>query len=328
MAGKTVLCLAAWAGSYAAIMSNRFGPWQMLALCCVLGTAAAAIGLNIAHDASHGAYSSNPRVNRFFAHAFTLLGVHEYYWNISHNMIHHGFTNIPGADADLHPPPILRYFDAPTQTRWYHRYQHIYSYGLYSLASLLWVFHKDYNHIANGVHDRYPKPNVPLAEYFILALGKGFHYFAFLAVPLLFCKAPFWQVLIGFLVMHLVTGTLLAIVFAVGHLVDDVSLGHPNDEGVIGDSFAAHQLRTTANFSPTNRLMGWAVGGLNFQIEHHLFPRVCHAHYRQLAPIVRATAAEFGLPYVAYESFGAAHTAHRRFLKKYAVASPGPISGG
>ena len=331
MAVKTVICLGTWCLSYAAVMSNHFAPWGMLAWCCLIGAAAAGIGFNVAHDASHGGYSINPRTNRIFAHAFTLLGVSEFYWHISHNVIHHSFPNIPNADADLHPPPVLRYFDCALEKRWYHPYQHIYAYALYSLASLSWVVFKDYNHVTNGIHDSYPKPKVSIAQYVILVAGKAFHCTAFLVLPLLFVHAAAWRILLGFVVMHLVTGTLLAVVFAVGHLVDDTAIIYPGSDGVIHDSWYAHQLRTTANFSTNSYLVNLTLGGLNFQIEHHLFPRICHVHYKKLAPIVRATAAEFGIPYVEYKSFLLAQKAHRRFLRRYGgaavVAQPVLLSG-
>ena len=73
-------------------------------------------------------------------------------------------------------------------------------------------------------------------------------------------------------------------------------------------------METTVDFAPRSRLLAWYLGGLNFQVEHHLFSRVCHIHYPALAPIVKQTAREHGLPYHHNGTFLQAVGSHARTL--------------
>jgi linoleoyl-CoA desaturase len=263
----------------------------------LMGLWTTAIGLNIGHDAAHGGYSARPWVNELVAQAFTMIGVHVYTWKILHNVIHHTYTNIPGADGDLNTVAALRYYDKPTPPKGYHRYQHVYAFGLYCLASLVWVFSKDYVHMRKKEHCGYVKPTPPAFEWAMLYFGKGLHYALFLILPWAAFGYSFGIVVLGFLTMHVLAGLSLACVFAVGHMVDEADIVEPDASGAVRDEWMAHQLRTTANFGTKNPFYYWTMGGLNFQVEHHLFPTICHVHYAALAPIVESTAREFGLPY-------------------------------
>lgn len=314
---KTIVFFSMFYGSWALIMFAQPPVAIMWLLWAVTGFSVAMIGFNVAHDASHGGFTGNKRLNRLLAHSFSLVGVHAYNWNITHNIIHHTYTNIPYADGDLHPASFLRYFDIQENKKWYHRYQHIYAPFLYSLVSLVWVFVKDYQHISRPIHVRYKKPKVPVAEYFILAGVKLLHYGMFLVFPIVWLPNPWWHIVVGFLIMHLVAGFILAIVFAVAHTVDNVEVIEADAEGKVNDSWAGVQLRTSANFSMGSRFFDWTVGGLNYQIEHHLFPKICHVHYRKIAPIVEETAKEFGYPYHVFGTFSEGIKAHFQYLRHY-----------
>lgn len=316
MALKIVGYLGLYAGAWALLI---FGPDSLaLQLACwvTLGLGIAGIGFNVAHDACHGALSSSRRVNVLLGHTFTLIGVHVYNWKIIHNRIHHAFTNIPNVDGDLHPVPALRYFDDPASApKRYQRLQHYYAFGLYALASLSWVFVKDYVHFFRREHTGYAKPVPPPGEFALLLASKLIHYGLFIFAPL-WAGIPPPAVLGGFIVMHVIAGSALANVFAAGHLVEGTEIVDPDGEGIVRESWLAHQIRTSCNFATKSPFFFWTVGGLNFQIEHHVFPGICHVHYPALAPIVRRTAAEFGVPYQEYPGLGAALASHVRFLKR------------
>src|SRR5882724_289652 len=98
---KTLLLFAVVLGSYAAIMSNRFTPLAMLGLAVVLGIGIAGVGFSVSHDALHGAYSERPAINYLLGLSFDLLGANSYIWKITHNIIHHTYTNIDGVDEDI-----------------------------------------------------------------------------------------------------------------------------------------------------------------------------------------------------------------------------------
>jgi linoleoyl-CoA desaturase len=128
-------------------------------------------------------------------------------------------------------------------------------------------------------------------------------------------EATWWQFIIGFVAMNIAEGLVLGLVFQLAHVVEDTEIRHATNNS-IEDAWAIHQLKTTANFAPTNKLANFLCGGLNLQVEHHLFPKICHVHYRKLSVIVRQTAREFNLPYHENRSFLSALRSHYLFLKR------------
>ncbi len=315
MVAKTIFYLSGLVGLYALIVSGLVGVWGALVCAIFLGLFTAGVGFNVSHDAIHGAYSHRPWVNALLGQTFALMGASVFTWKTAHNVIHHSYTNIPEADGDLDAVRLLRFYKrkAPDSLQ---RYQHWYAFGLYSLTSLVWVFFKDYAHVGRRKHLIYEKPKPPIYEYFILGGSKAAYYFTFLVLPMLITPFTWWQVLIGFLAMHLACGFFLALTFQLGHLVEGPEFPHLPSTGVMPDTRIVHQLKTTANFATEGFVSNWLFGGLNFQIEHHLFPKICHVHYKRLAPIVRATAKEYGLPYHEYRTMLSATLSHLRYLKE------------
>ncbi|MEX0967948.1 MAG: acyl-CoA desaturase [Bacteroidia bacterium] len=312
---KTIFILSVTVGSYLLLILANYSLPVMFLLWSVLGIFTAFIGLNICHDAIHGAYSKNEKVNKYLGLLFNLIGANAYNWNIMHNVVHHSFTNIEGHDEDIQSVPILRM--SPHQELWkIHRYQHIYVFALYALASLSWVFSKDYVKFFKAKIGNYDNRHRPRKEYYNLFGFKLLYYALYIAVPLLVIDFAWWQILLGFLVMHVFEGLTLAIVFALAHVVEGTDFPLPDEKGRIENSWAVHQMYTTANFANNSFLATFFCGGLNFQIEHHLFPRICHVHYKDLSRIVENTAKEFGLPYIHNPSFLGAIGSHTRFLRE------------
>ena len=315
MWAKTGFFLTGFVALYGLLLLGSFGVGTRLALAGLLGACNAFIGFNICHDAMHGAFSANPRVNRMFSLLFNLVGANPYVWTLTHNLVHHTYTNIPGHDEDIEVAPGLLRMSPDEAWRPWQRYQHLYAFPLYGLASLSWVFRKDYvkffqRQIGQQV-SRHPR-----REYVNLFFYKGLYHVFFIATPLLVLPLPWSQVLLGFLVLHLVEGVVMGLVFQLAHVVEGTAFPTPDGSGIMPEAWAMHQLQTTANFSPRSRVASFLCGGLNRQIEHHLFPRVCHIHYPALAAIVRQTAHEFGLPYLENPSFGAALRSHYRLLRR------------
>jgi len=300
---------------YGLIMMGGFSPLIMLGLAMLLGFFMAGIGINIGHDACHDAYSSKTYINKLFSVAFELAGTNTDAWNITHNEKHHRNTKIVGWDGDLESMPLLRFYVKP-ELKWYHRYQHWYATFLYGFISLVWVFKKDFSHIFGKDMREYTGKNPPLRTYVSLIGFKLLHYILFLILPMVVLDMAVWQVLIGFFAMHYVTGLTLTPIFQLGHCVEGPAFVYPSHSNTIADTWAEHQLKTTANFSNNNVLADWICGGLNYQIEHHLFPHICHTHYPEIAPIVEQTAKEFGLPYYCHRNFIVGYRAHLRLLKR------------
>jgi linoleoyl-CoA desaturase len=322
---RTFTMLGLTGGAYALILTNRVPPLGMLALAMLIGIGIAGIGFGVAHDALHGSYSRNPRVNRILGLTLDLCGGSSYMWRLGHNLVHHTYTNIPGIDGDVAGSSLLRQSPGSAQ-RPGHRYQHLYAFPLYTLATLNWVFAKDYKDIFEsrwGVGPLRVHRRGDIAG--MLGL-KALHYLWTIVVPLMVLHVTWWQFLIGFMAMHLTAGAILGVVFQLAHIVEDAAFPQPGCEGAMPRSWLAHELDTTVNFANANRLLTWYVGGLNHQIEHHLFPRVCSTHYPEIRKIVHEVALANGLPYLQYPSVFQAIRSHYRLLKRLGEPAERPAA--
>jgi linoleoyl-CoA desaturase len=321
MVVKTVLLLAITFVPYGLILTNRFARWEMLLLALAMGVGMAGIGFGIAHDALHGAYSASSRVNALLGMSLDVLGASSYMWKITHNIVHHTYTNIEGVDEDLAVSPLLR-LSPNCERLWFHRFQHLYAFALYGFTTLFWVFIKDYQQLLKAELGPYRDKRHDRMQVGVL-VGTKLGYYAYaLVIPMLVLQIPWWQILIGFFVMHFAAGAILGIVFQLAHVVESTDYPAPNVEGLIAQEWWLHEMQTTANFGPKNRLLSWYVGGLNFQVEHHLFPRVCSVHYPAISGIVKEVAVQYGLPYNAYPTLRAAIASHYRTLRQFGSRRP------
>ncbi|TMQ51146.1 MAG: acyl-CoA desaturase [Candidatus Eisenbacteria bacterium] len=312
---KTFLMLAVTVSAYALILSNRFPAWPMLGLSILMGLGFAGIGFNVAHDALHGAYTSSRWKNRLLGFTFELVGASGYMWKITHNVIHHTYPNVHGLDEDLEVSPMLR-LSPEAKHRPVHRYQHWYALVAYSVTTLFWVFLKDYHYFLK--RDLGPLKGRQHSHGQVLTLigSKLFYYAYTIVIPLLVVKVPWWQFAIGFVAMHLTSGTVLGVVFQLAHVVEETDHPVPDVDGAMENAWMVHQMETTSNFANKNRLLTWYVGGLNHQVEHHLFPKICSVHYPALSRIVRRTAEKHGIPYHHHETLRAAVGSHLRTLRR------------
>ncbi len=322
---KTVILLSLPFVCYGLIMSNQFTPWQMLGLAVLMGAGMAGIGFSVAHDALHGAYSNNATVNRILGYGFDIVGANGYMWKITHNVIHHTYTNIHGVDEDLTVSPLLR-LSPGSDVLWFHKYQHLYGFLAYSFATINWVFAKDYQQFLKKDIGPYQNKKHPPKEIAILFASKIFCYFYTIVLPLIVLDITWWQFLIGFLAMHVTAGSILGIIFQLAHVVEGPEYPMPDSEGRIEESWILHEMQTTANFAKKNLPLSWYIGGLNYQIEHHLFPQVCSIHYPAISGIVQKTAEEFGVPYHYNPTLWAAVKSHYRMLKKFSRPDPVPVN--
>lgn len=312
---KTVFFLGGLTCIYLLLLLGNFSFPVMLLLAALLGMFGAFVGFNICHDAIHKSLSPNQKVNGIFSFVFNLIGASPYVWNICHNIVHHTYTNIAGHDEDIDVAPgLIRFSEAETVNK-VQRYQHFYAFVLYSFAMLSWVFRKDYKKFFQKKIGEHILTH-PRIEYFKLFFYKGIYYFLFIVLPLLVMSVTWWQFLIGFLVMQFAQGLVLGLVFQLAHVVEGTTFPFPDQQGNIEEAWAEHQMRTTANFATGSKLAAFFCGGLNRQIEHHLFPKICHIHYPAIGGIVKDTALEFGLPYIESATFGAALVSHYKTLRK------------
>ncbi len=315
---KSLSMIASVGIVYSLILSNFFGGMGVLILYSIMGVVAAITTMNIAHDALHGAYASQSVGNRSLGFVMDVLGgVSSFYWKKEHTVDHHTYTNISGHDADLDIPFFLRL--CPKAPRYsFHRFQHIYAFFLYSLNLIRWAYHSDVRRIYHIITNQHSKTIRPSGlEIFFLVFFKLVHLGFFVGLPLLVVDVAWWQIIVGYFCSLAITGITMTVIFQLAHIVEDVDFPLPNDEGKIENNFVIHQLTTTSNFATNSKIVSFLLGGLNFQVEHHIFPHVCHTHLSKIAPIVKQTAQEFGLPYFENPSFFTALRSHYRMLKKF-----------
>lgn len=287
--------------------------WQILES-ILLGGLTAAIGFNVMHDGAHGSFSKYKWVNTFASFTLNVLGGNSFMWNVKHNIIHHAYTNVDGVDDDIDIQPWMRM--ASNQRRFkMHRYQHLYFWILYSLFYIFWVFVLDFQKYFKGKVGNMQVKKMSLNDHFVFWGFKLFHFFLFVALPI--SQVGFESWLISYLIFTLVAGFVLSIVFQLAHTVEHTSFPMPNEvTGKMEDEWAVHQIKTTANFATKNKLVSWLVGGLNFQIEHHLFPKISHIHYPALSKIIKKACEDYGITYIEYRKVRYAIASHVGFLKQ------------
>ena len=314
---KAVFMLFLYTGPYFLMLFGVISSsWMLLLMCILMGFGMAGIGLSVMHDANHGTFSRKNWLNKFAGFSINFLGGNVNNWKAQHNILHHSFTNIEGYDEDLETGNILR-FSPHSDKKWFHKVQFLYAWFLYGLMTLSWTFAKDFSDVYRYKRKGLLKQlKTTFKKEMTLIVATRVIYFIYMVVvPLLVMNVSWWQLIIGFLTVHFVAGLTLALIFQLAHVMEETSFPTPV-EGSIKNQWAVHQLETTLNFANTNRIFSWLIGGLNYQIEHHLFPNISHVHYSRIAPIIEATAIEFNLPYHKKRTFSSAISSHARLLYK------------
>jgi linoleoyl-CoA desaturase len=287
--------------------------WLALIECIILGGLTAAIGFNVMHDGNHGSFSKYKWINQMAGLSVNFLGANNFMWRTKHNIIHHTYTNIEGVDDDIEAKPLLRLCETQKHYK-IHRFQHWYFWAAYSLLYIWWVFFTDYKKYFLGRIGPTPLKKMTIADHLSFWSFKVLHLFLFVALPIYTIGFTPW--LIGFLVYGMFAGFVLSIVFQLAHTVEQTEFPQANAEtNKMEDQWALHQLKTTANFATRNKLISWWVGGLNFQIEHHLFPRISHVHYPAISKIIKKACKDFNFPYIEYPKMRLAVVSHVTHLK-------------
>lgn len=286
-----------------------------LLLCMLLGLSMALVGFNIMHEGGHHSFSSHKWVNNLSVHSLNFFGGSSYFWKLKHNISHHTYTNMEGLDSDIEVGPLMRLHDNQP-LYWIHRFQHFYWFVLYGATYISWVFYQDFNKYFTGrITDGMTKNNLSLKEHIIFWGSKLFYVSLFLILPVL--TAGWVKMLVGFLIIHFVCGLFMAIVFQLAHIVCETEF--PNADPAtqkVDQEWALHQVATTANFATRSKLVSWLLGGLNFQVEHHLFPKISHIHYPKISEMVKETCTQFNVKYIEYPTMLKALQAHIIHLQR------------
>ncbi len=283
-----------------------------------MGIGMAGVGMNVMHDGNHGSFSKNKWINKLMGASIYILAGNVHNWKVQHNMLHHTYTNIHGHDEDLEAGRIIR-FSKHSEWSAYHRFQHIYSVFLYGLLTINWAITTDIKQTRRYLKRKltYRKKLQPIRQWFILFFTKLIYFVLWIVLPIIFLNLEWWKVLLGFFIMHYTAGLILSLVFQLAHIIEEAQMPIPDkNTGTMKNTWAIHQLFTTVNFATKNKFMNWFTGGLNHQIEHHIFPHISHIHYTDIAKIVKKTAKEFHLPYLEYENTRSALLSHFKYLKQ------------
>jgi linoleoyl-CoA desaturase len=300
--------------SYVLLLTVNMPVLIGIALSALLGLALASIGFNVMHDACHGSYSSKKWVNDTMSLTLNALGGNAFIWKFKHNIIHHTYTNVDGIDDDIAKSPLMRQCSSQ---KWVpaHRFQHIYVVLVYAISSFAWVFMMDLNKYLSQKVNTTQLTRMTSQDHFVFWFSKAMYILFYIVIPVLAVGWQAWA--IGFTFMHITLGFTLAIVFQLAHVVEHTEFESAGiDDKIVENEWAIHQVRTTANFAPANKAISWFVGGLNYQIEHHLFPRVSHVHYPAISKIVKASCEKHEIPYYEFPTMSKAVLSHFRFMKE------------
>ena len=314
---KTIVMFSLFLTPYFLMLTLNVPTWGQFLLTVLMGVGMAGVGMNVMHDANHGSYSSKKWLNKILGSTIYLLAGNVYNWQVQHNVLHHTYTNIHEHDEDMEAGRILR-FSKHAEWKRHHKFQHWYSILLYGLLTFNWALTTDFKQMYRYMKRKlaYGKLPNPILNWSILAVTKALYLLIWIVLPILFFDIPWWHVLIGFFVMHYVAGLILSIVFQLAHIVENAETPLPDETGSMKNTWAIHQLFTTVNFGTKNRIINWFTGGLNHQVEHHIFPHISHIHYTKIAKIVKETAKEFNLPYNEYKTTRKAIISHFKHLKE------------
>lgn len=306
-------------------------PWLQALACVSLGVSMACAGFNLFHDSIHGSVSNKSWVNKTMAYVTcSILGSSRYLWAYKHNFLHHSYPNILGFDDDLETRGAMRLSPAQAWSKQF-RYQHIWGWIAYALSTLEWIFIKDFVHYFTLRMNPYQRiPKFKPKENLEFWTAKAIWLSLFVATPLM--VFPFWKVGVGLFLVYPATGLTLALIFQLAHVAPNCEFPVPVDEkGTMAQDYYWVQMASTTNFATENAFVNWFSGGLNFQIEHHLYPQVTHTHYPALAKIVSDLAHKHGIPYNSFKTYGEAFVAHCRQLRTLGfnedktVQSPLPV---
>ncbi|MXV16436.1 fatty acid desaturase family protein [Hufsiella ginkgonis] len=283
-------------------------------LCCLFGCNMAAIGFNIMHEGGHGSFSSHKWINEFSGYSLNVLGGTIHFWKQKHNIDHHTYTNIKGMDHDIDVQFMRLHAEQPKH--WYHRFQHLYFVLLYGISYMAWILYEDFVKYFSGKMGKVgPKRKLEVKEHLIFWLTKATYVFIYLVLPLI--MVGWLETLIGYTIACVVCGLVISTVFQLAHVVEGTQFPEPDEQtNKIQKEWAIHQVSTTANFATRSKIVSWFLGGLNFQVEHHLFPGISHVHYPQINKLVKETCHEFSVAYLEHRTMAGAILSHLLHIKK------------
>jgi linoleoyl-CoA desaturase len=311
---KSIILIPSAIILYCSLIFIKMPPIAGILISGIFGFILACIGFNVMHDACHGSYSGEKAINHIMGYSLNALGGNSFIWKFKHNIIHHTYPNVDGMDDDIAKSPLIRQC---TTQKWLpvHKFQHIYVLLVYAITSMAWVFIMDFNKYFKRKIVSTTLQRMDTKEHFIFWASKFLYLLFYILIPVYLVGWEHWAV--GFISFNIVMGFALAIVFQLAHVVEDAKFEHVASNGSLNiqEEWAIYQVRATANFATTNRFISWFLGGLNFQVEHHLFPKISHIHYPALNKIVKQKCLQYKISYNEFPSMTKAVVSHFKMMK-------------
>ena len=278
-----------------------------------IGISGLLLGFNVSHDAMHGSFSKNKVINNWLYHfSFNIQGTNAYLWKVRHIGSHHVFPNVDGCDADIDNNPFIR-LSPQHPLRKYQRYQHLYSIFVYCFYTIHWVFFKDFFYLYAKKVGNLQQKNHPIKQKLLFFGWKSFYLLLTLVLPIL-AGYSFADVLLSFFIMHIINSLFFIHFLIATHLSMETQFPETNSSGFLPDDYYTHQLATSLDYSPASRFYNLFLGGFNAHAAHHLYPKLPHTIYPDIAWLIEEKAKEFGLPYNKLNFFQSIRS-HYRYLK-------------
>ncbi len=274
--------------------------------------------LILGHEGVHGSFSNSKKLNKIMSYGFDLIGTTGYIWGMRHVHSHHPYPMVRNLDLDIRQNEMLTLVPVENpKPVW--KYQHIYAPFLYLLYTLSVVFYRDYvDFFSDRIGNKKIKHGAKQVIEFFTAKVVYLSYT--LVLPLIFCGGNFGWVILGFIFMHLTASITAASALFPAHIHEDAVFPLPDEEtGQLELTWAEHQIKTTMDFGTNNPVVAFFWGGINYHVIHHLFPTVCHVHFRKIQGIFEETADEFGIHYNVQPSLFKALYSHWKSLKKNGI---------
>lgn len=309
---KAAILISGFLACYVVLVFFTPNLWISLALCMLMGVFCAGIGFNVMHDGGHGSFSEKKSFNRMAALTLNFLGCSSFFWNIKHNIVHHTYTNVDGHDDDIENGPLLRM--ASSQKRYViHRYQQFYWLFVYGLIYIAWIFLLDFNKYFKRQVGIKKNIEIPVSTHIGFWLTKLIYIGLFIVIPV--WQVGLWPFVAGYSLFMFTTGVIISVVFQLAHCIEEMQFPVADKIEKLETDWATHQMLTTSNFATRSKIVSFFTGGLNFQVEHHLFPKISHIHYPAVSKIVREVSGKHNVPYFEQPSVLSAVVSHVRFLR-------------
>jgi linoleoyl-CoA desaturase len=317
---KTIFFLCIFFASYGIIVFTSVSSVYKVIACAIHGLSIAAIGFNVSHDCGHNAYFKNKKYNKLLLCTMDLMGSNSYMWDLKHNKAHHIYTNIDSFDEDITGSYLLR-LSPHAKFNAVNRFQFIYAWFLYCFIYFYIVWFYNFQQFRLKRFGPFDDLKHPVKEWIKLFAWKLFYFFYAVLFPIWWCGISVGTFLIGYGIVSAVAGFVLGITFYLAHCVEHTAEFPLADQPQLEKNWAIHQMETTCNFAMKNKWVTWFCGGLNYQIEHHLFPEICSVHYPRISALIQRHAAENGIPYLKYGDLSSAVRSHQKMLRRLSAPS-------